>query len=86
MTVKKSDTCQSELFVLFSQLNSFFFFKGIEMFAKRAFYRSCVSRTKLYLLSKCIEIQEFVRYVDYRFYQNLVSVLVPDVLRPIPST
>lgn len=42
-------------------------------------------RTKLYVLSKCVEVQEFVRYVDYRFYQNLVSVLVPDVLRPIPS-
>lgn len=45
-----------------------------------------LSKTKLYSLSKCVEVQEFVRYVDYRFYQNLVSVLVPDVLRPIPSS
>lgn len=42
-------------------------------------------RTKLYQLSKCLEVQDFVRYVDYRFYQNLVTVLVPDVLRSIPS-
>ncbi|XKL62591.1 hypothetical protein PGB90_002424 [Kerria lacca] len=45
-----------------------------------------LSKTKLYLLSKCTEVQEFVQCVDYRFYQNLVSVLVPDVLRPIPSS
>ncbi|XP_065211481.1 DNA-binding protein RFX2-like isoform X2 [Planococcus citri] len=45
-----------------------------------------LSKTKLYQLSKCLEVQDFVRYVDYRFYQNLVTVLVPDVLRSIPSS
>lgn len=42
-------------------------------------------RTKLYLLCKCGPVQQFVRRVDYLFYQNLVEVLIPDVLRPIPS-
>ncbi|XP_054275466.1 DNA-binding protein RFX2-like isoform X5 [Macrosteles quadrilineatus] len=45
-----------------------------------------LSKTKLYLLSKCSYIQQFVRRVDYHFYQNLVEVLIPDVLRPIPSS
>jgi regulatory factor X 1/2/3 len=43
-----------------------------------------LSKTKLYLLCKCGPIQEFVRRVDYLFYQNIVEVLIPDVLRPIP--
>jgi hypothetical protein len=42
-------------------------------------------RTKLYLLCKCGPVQQFVQSVDYLFYQNLVRVLIPDVLRPIPS-
>ncbi|XP_075236299.1 regulatory transcription factor Rfx [Lycorma delicatula] len=45
-----------------------------------------LSKTKLYLLCKCLPIQQFVRRVDYLFYQNLVQVLIPDVLRPIPSS
>nr|XP_018917044.1 PREDICTED: DNA-binding protein RFX2 isoform X6 [Bemisia tabaci] len=43
-------------------------------------------KTKLYLLCKYPPVQEFVRRVDYLFYQNLVQVLIPDVLRPIPSS
>ncbi|KAJ8888251.1 hypothetical protein PR048_007738 [Dryococelus australis] len=43
-----------------------------------------LSKTKLYLLCKCPPVQLFVRQVDYLFYQNLVDVLIPDVLRPIP--
>ncbi|GFX69747.1 transcription factor RFX3 [Trichonephila clavipes] len=31
-------------------------------------------------------IKEFIKQTDYQFYQNLVDVLIPDVLRPIPST
>ena len=27
-----------------------------------------------------------MRSVDYVFYQNIVQVLIPDVLRPIPSS
>ncbi|XP_046388599.1 DNA-binding protein RFX2 isoform X2 [Ischnura elegans] len=45
-----------------------------------------LSKTKLYLLCKCPPVQDFVRRVDYHFYQNLVEVLIPDVLRPIPSS
>jgi regulatory factor X 1/2/3 len=41
-------------------------------------------KTKLYLLCKCEPVQEFVRRVDYLLYQNLVKVLIPDVLRPLP--
>uniref|UniRef100_T1HDC5 RFX1-4/6/8-like BCD domain-containing protein n=1 Tax=Rhodnius prolixus TaxID=13249 RepID=T1HDC5_RHOPR len=45
-----------------------------------------LSKTKLYMLSKFRPIQEFVKRVDFLFYQNLVQVLIPDVLRPIPSS
>nr|CAD7403312.1 unnamed protein product [Timema poppensis] len=45
-----------------------------------------LSKTKLYLLCKCPPVLLFVRRVDYLFYQNLVEVLIPDVLRPIPSS
>ncbi|XP_014261272.1 DNA-binding protein RFX2 isoform X3 [Cimex lectularius] len=45
-----------------------------------------LSKTKLYVLSKFKPIQEFVKRVDFLFYQNLVQVLIPDVLRPIPSS
>ncbi|KAB7496579.1 Transcription factor RFX4 [Armadillidium nasatum] len=31
-------------------------------------------------------ILEFMKNVDYQFYQNIVEVLIPDVLRSIPST
>ena len=41
--------------------------------------------TKLYLLCGCEGVQKFVQRADYKFYQNLVEVLIPDVLRPIPS-
>ena len=30
-------------------------------------------------------VLEFVRSFDYQFYQNLLEVLIPDVLKPIPS-
>lgn len=45
-----------------------------------------LSKYKLYALSQCGAVQEFVRRVDYAFYQSMVDVLIPDVLRPIPST
>ncbi|KAJ1531999.1 hypothetical protein ONE63_000633 [Megalurothrips usitatus] len=44
-----------------------------------------LSKTKLYLLCNCTPIQNFVRCVDFGFYQKLVEVLIPDVLRPIPT-
>lgn len=37
-------------------------------------------------MCKCTEVQDFIKKVDYTFYQNLVEVLMPNVLRPIPST
>lgn len=45
-----------------------------------------LSKYKLYTMSQCAAVQEFVRKVDYTFYQNMVDVLIPDVLRPIPSS
>ncbi|GIY08215.1 MHC class II regulatory factor RFX1 [Caerostris extrusa] len=31
-------------------------------------------------------IQEFIKQTDFQFYQNLVDVLIPDVLRLVPAT
>lgn len=45
-----------------------------------------LSKSKLYALCTLEPIQEFMRQVDIQFYQNLVQVLLPDVLRPIPSS
>lgn len=44
------------------------------------------SKTKLYVLCQVKVVQDFMRHVDLAFYQNLVDVLLPDVLRPIPSS
>jgi len=44
-----------------------------------------LSKEKLYSLSKCKTLQLFVKTVDFLFYQNLVKVLIPDVLRPVPG-
>ncbi|KAM7286454.1 DNA-binding protein RFX2 isoform X1 [Ixodes scapularis] len=45
-----------------------------------------LSKSSLFVLCKCEPIQKFVQRADYQFYQNLVDVLIPDVLRPIPSS
>uniref|UniRef100_A0A8D9EFE4 Transcription factor RFX3 n=1 Tax=Cacopsylla melanoneura TaxID=428564 RepID=A0A8D9EFE4_9HEMI len=45
-----------------------------------------LSKNKLFCLSKCLPVQAFVRRVDFLFYQSLVEVLIPDVLRPIPGS
>ncbi|XP_037951895.1 transcription factor RFX3-like isoform X1 [Teleopsis dalmanni] len=44
-----------------------------------------LSKTKLYLLFHCVEIHKFIQEVDYQFYQNMVDVIIPDVLRSIPN-
>ncbi|XP_038114431.1 DNA-binding protein RFX2 isoform X2 [Culex quinquefasciatus] len=44
-----------------------------------------LSKSKLYLLTQCEPIQMFIKQVDFMFYQNMVDVLIPDVLRPIPT-
>ena len=40
---------------------------------------------KLHALCGMAAIQQYVRQTDYMFYQTIVGILVPDVLRPIPS-
>ncbi|XP_026830417.1 DNA-binding protein RFX2 isoform X3 [Ooceraea biroi] len=45
-----------------------------------------LSKTKLYQMCKCTGVQDFIKKVDYTFYQNLVEVLMPNVLQPIPSS
>ncbi|RLU15456.1 hypothetical protein DMN91_012450 [Ooceraea biroi] len=45
-----------------------------------------LSKTKLYQMCKCTGVQDFIKKVDYTFYQNLVEVLMPNVLQPIPKS
>ncbi|KAG5671635.1 hypothetical protein PVAND_001826 [Polypedilum vanderplanki] len=45
-----------------------------------------LSKMKLFSLCQCESIQNFMKQIDFQFYQNMVDVLIPDVLRPIPST
>ena len=42
-------------------------------------------RKDLYAVCKLECTQNYVRKCDYAFYHALVEVLIPDVLRPIPS-
>lgn len=42
-------------------------------------------KEKLFVLCRYEPVQKYVRRADYAFYQALVEVLIPDVLRPIPS-
>ncbi|XP_076265955.1 regulatory transcription factor Rfx isoform X2 [Rhynchophorus ferrugineus] len=45
-----------------------------------------LSKAKLFCLCSLEPVQQFVKQVDLVFYQNLIQVLVPDVLKPIPAT
>lgn len=45
-----------------------------------------LSKSKLFSLCSLEPVQQFMRQVDLIFYQNLIQVLVPDVLKPIPAT
>uniref|UniRef100_A0A1Y1M0I7 RFX-type winged-helix domain-containing protein n=1 Tax=Photinus pyralis TaxID=7054 RepID=A0A1Y1M0I7_PHOPY len=45
-----------------------------------------LSKSKLFAVCNIEAVQVFVRQVDLSFYQNLIQVLVPDVLKPIPAT
>ncbi|KAG5888483.1 hypothetical protein JTB14_022109 [Gonioctena quinquepunctata] len=45
-----------------------------------------LSKSKLFSLCSLEPVQQFMRQVDLVFYQNLIQVLVPDVLKPIPAT
>lgn len=42
-------------------------------------------KEKLYFLCELPAVQQYVLESDYAFYQALVQVLIPDVLRPIPG-
>ncbi|KAM7362117.1 regulatory transcription factor Rfx isoform 1-T2 [Cochliomyia hominivorax] len=45
-----------------------------------------LNKSKLYLLCHCSGVQKFVREIDYQFYQNIVDVIIPNVLRSIPNS
>ncbi|XP_019763070.2 DNA-binding protein RFX2 isoform X1 [Dendroctonus ponderosae] len=45
-----------------------------------------LSKSKLFSLCSLEPVQIFMKQVDLVFYQNLIQVLVPDVLKPIPAT
>uniref|UniRef100_A0A1I8H0Z1 Ig-like domain-containing protein n=1 Tax=Macrostomum lignano TaxID=282301 RepID=A0A1I8H0Z1_9PLAT len=47
---------------------------------------SKLPKSKLLSLCELPSVQDFVRESDYAFYQSLVEVLIPNVLRPIPSS
>lgn len=44
-----------------------------------------LSKSKLQLLCLSTAVQNFVREIDYQFFQNMVDVIIPDVLRSIPN-
>lgn len=39
----------------------------------------------LTIVGRVESLQKYVRQADYAFYNVLVEILMPDVLRPIPS-
>ncbi|XP_047484184.1 uncharacterized protein LOC125035917 [Penaeus chinensis] len=47
---------------------------------------SLLPSSVLQALLRAPPVLEFVRNFDYQFYQNLVEVLIPDVLKSIPSS
>ena len=42
-------------------------------------------KAKLISLCQTDPVQDYVKHYDHVLYQGLVEVLIPDVLRPIPS-
>ncbi|CAG7733100.1 unnamed protein product, partial [Allacma fusca] len=49
-------------------------------------YEKMMPKNKLVMLCMVKEVQNFIRETDFQFYQNVVGILLPDVLRPIPSS
>lgn len=43
-------------------------------------------RDKLFLLTSCQPVVDYLNLCDYILYQCIVDFLVPEVLRPIPGT
>ncbi|PAA57293.1 hypothetical protein BOX15_Mlig005903g1 [Macrostomum lignano] len=54
--------------------------------AENSSAESKLPKSKLLSLCELPSVQDFVRESDYAFYQSLVEVLIPNVLRPIPSS
>ena len=44
-----------------------------------------LSMEMIHVLARVECVQKYVRQTDYAFYTGLLDVLLPDVLRPIPS-
>ncbi|CAG9761237.1 unnamed protein product [Ceutorhynchus assimilis] len=42
------------------------------------------SKSKLFSLCSLEPVQTFIKQVDLMFYQNLIQILVPDILKPFP--
>lgn len=57
-------------------------FSSLELFEKM---EKRLPKEKLHTLCHYEPLLDWVRRSDYAFYQALVEVLIPDVLRPIPS-
>nr|CDS25894.1 transcription factor rfx3 [Hymenolepis microstoma] len=49
-------------------------------------FEKTLSKERLYALAKNIVVHQFIRLYDHTFYQSLAEVLIPNVLRPIPSS
>ncbi|VDK20807.1 unnamed protein product [Taenia asiatica] len=49
-------------------------------------FEKTLSKERLYALSKNVVVHQFIRLYDHTFYQSLAEVLIPNVLRPIPSS
>ncbi|XP_071842910.1 DNA-binding protein RFX2-like isoform X2 [Apostichopus japonicus] len=45
-----------------------------------------LTKTKLIALCKAKPVQKYIKHYDHILYQGLVELLIPAVLRPIPST
>jgi len=44
-----------------------------------------LSKEMMKIIGRVESLQKFVRQADYTFYNILVDILMPDVLRPVPS-
>jgi len=59
-----------------------FDFEFWSVFVMRMIFRF---RSKLLILCDMPDIVQFIKEADFNFFQNIVHILMPDVLRPIPS-
>ena len=55
------------------------------LFTVRLDVEKRLPKAKLISLCQSDPVQEYVKHYDHILYQGLVEVLIPDVLRPIPS-